>query len=188
MNAGTIAVQAFVTHNDADDMLRAIDKALEPVSMSAFLRSQMLPELRRRARARFGNEGDEASGPWAELRPATVDIREAMGYPGEHPINRRSGALERWVTGADAAVAGYSTGDGTGAQMTWPATEPTGTLGKKYRTAQKGRPNQREKSPTTVPRPVVAVNQADMNFFTTAWSIWFAAEFLKAKGSGSATT
>ncbi|MDQ2823580.1 MAG: phage virion morphogenesis protein [Pseudomonadota bacterium] len=53
---------------------------------------------------------------WAALRPTTVAIRESRGYPGTHPILRRSGSLQdsvavfassrSVVVGSPAPVAG----------------------------------------------------------------------------------
>jgi len=41
----------------------------------------------------------EREGPgWAPLAPATVEDRERHGFPGEHPILERTGALKRSLT------------------------------------------------------------------------------------------
>lgn len=43
----------------------------------------------------FATEGGSTGEPWAPLKPATQRDREREGYPGAHPILRRSGRLER---------------------------------------------------------------------------------------------
>lgn len=139
-----------------------MDRALSGPMLSAFLGTQMLPYLQERAQRRFSNEGDSASGMWAPLKESTVNIREAEGFPGPHPINKRGGQLERWITGAGADFAA----DPEGALMMWPKAASTGKLKDKITTAQRG-------GPRTVPRPVVAVDMADMAFLMSAFSMWF---------------
>lgn len=50
--------------------------------------------------ATFDTEGASgASGPWQPLAPRTVRERERLGYGGSHPILKRTGTLERSLTG-----------------------------------------------------------------------------------------
>lgn len=65
---------------------------------------------------------------WAALRPTTIAIRESMGFPGSHPILRRTGTLQdsvavfasarSVVVGSPAPVAGmHQTGYRNGARQ-----------------------------------------------------------------------
>lgn len=139
---------------------------LSPPGLSAFLGTEVGPYLQKRAKARFAEEGDDASGKWAPLKPATIQIRESMNY-GSGPINVRTGELENWVTQGnwDAYPTGY------GASLKYPGNTPSGELADKVETAQAGR-----KYPSTVPRPVLATNETDMLFVLTA----FAATFMES--------
>lgn len=145
-----------------NDVSKALDKLfalLSPGGMMFFLGSTMGPYLAKRAGERFRDEGDDASGPWAPLKEATIAIREAQGF-GAGPINRRTGELERWVVGSGWNA--YPTG--FGASMQFPKSRPGGELGRKVETAQKGR----KIPPKTVARPVLAVGETDLIFFQSA--------------------
>jgi hypothetical protein len=150
----------FVTDfHDTDLALERLVLLLAPHGMSAFLGLEVGPYLSERAKQRFQHEGDDVVGDWAPLQQATVEIREAQNLPGEHPINRRFGALENWVVrgGWHAYPAGF------GGALRYPANDPSGTTREKAITAQKG-----SLSPSTVPRPVLGVNENDMIFVLTA--------------------
>lgn len=127
--------------------------------LALFLGTVVGPYLQERAQARFQNEGDDVTGPWLPLSPATVSIREATGHPGEHPINRRTGELEEWVTQGDT----FAYPVGAGATLKYPGRDASGTLKSKVETAQRGK-----KSPLTPPRPVLGVNETDLLFITAA--------------------
>ena len=50
-------------------------------------------------RQTFASEGATSDfGEWEPLAPRTIAQREKLGYPGAHPILRRSGALEDSLT------------------------------------------------------------------------------------------
>lgn len=53
----------------------------------------------------FASEGGSGSGGWAPLAPATVRDRIRHGFPGDHPILHRTGALEASLTDPHAAGA-----------------------------------------------------------------------------------
>lgn len=150
----------FVDDKDVTVALFNLQALLSPVGMSAFLGAQIGPYLSKRAKERFQSEGDDVTGPWAPLKPATVAIRESIpGVGGEHPINRRTGELENWVVrgGWNAYPTGF------GASMEYPKKKPSGELRKKVETAQRG-----DKRSNTVARPVVGVNEQDLLFFQAA--------------------
>lgn len=150
---------------------RGVDRSLDnlimlmsPQGATAFLSSTIGPYLAKRAKERFQGEGDDVVGAWAPLKPATVLMRQQSGF-GAGPINRRTGELERYVVGDT----GFSYPTGFGASMRWPGKAASGELKKKVETAQKGR-----KSPNTVARPVIGVNENDLLFLMA--SLEFAVE------------
>jgi len=118
---------------------------------SAFLSGPVAEYLQERARRRFAAEGDDAVGKWAPLKEATVNIRLSQNYGGEHPINRRTGELERWVV--DSGWNAYPTS--YGAAMAYPGAAPTGELLEKVQVAQRG-------DERTVARPVLGLTDTDL--------------------------
>lgn len=148
----------FVDDKDVTVALFRLQALLSPVGMSAFLGTTIGPYLAKRAKERFQSEGDDVTGAWTPLKPATIAIRESEGY-GAGPINRRTGELENWVVrgGWNAYPTGF------GASMEFPKKKPSGELKAKVETAQKGR-----QFPNTVARPVLGVNEQDLIFFQAA--------------------
>lgn len=140
-------------------MLKHLDSALSVQGLAAFFKVGVEPWLRERAENRFAVEGDDASGKWAPLQQSTVDIRESSGFGGPGPINRRTGELEAYITGADmgiVSVPGLAT-------LTYPKEPPKSKgLQQKVATAQVGR-----MSPSTVRRPVLALGEKDLGTILT---------------------
>lgn len=153
--AGSVNVVITGDSRGVDLMVSRLSLLLSPVGMAAFLGGQVTPYLKQRAQSRFASEGDEAvGGPWAALLPATVQIRENLGLSGEHPINRRTGELERWVTdSAPSVLAGAGI-----ATLVYPGNKPVGKLSEKVKTAQTGK---RGGGKSTAPRPVLGIDQTD---------------------------
>ena len=156
---GFVDVDIAVEKKSVDFLLFKLDTALNPVAIAGFLGAEIDPYIRDRARDRFKSEGDDVSGKWAPLQQSTQNIREQMGYGAAGPINRRTGALEEYITGAPNRL----TIHGLGATLQMPGPQPTGELKSKVQTAQQGR-NQ----PRTVPRPVIGLNERDLTFVLTA--------------------
>lgn len=134
-------------------MLAHLERKLEPAQMGVWLNTYVEPYLQQRAGQRFANEGDDAVGAWAPLKPATEGIRASQGYGSSHPINRRSGELENYIRNTPAAL----TINPAGAVLTYPGTPPSGELADKVSTAQSGRG-----FPATVPRPVLGLGTTDV--------------------------
>lgn len=147
--------------NDAgvQAMLHAVDTALNPVAIAGFLGAEVDPYLRGRARDRFAQEGDDAVGGWAPLREATQDIRAQMGYGPAHPINVRTGELERYITGSPNRI----TVAPWGAALNFPGNPPAGELHDKLLIAQIGGGER-----NTVPRPVLGLSETDLAWVLTA--------------------
>jgi hypothetical protein len=156
-----------VVKRKLDQSLDRLIFLLEAEGMAAWMGTTVGPWLRKRASDRFASEGDDVSGPWAPLSPATQMIRAEgpWAVSGDHPINRRTGELENWV----AQGTWFAYPDTLGASLTYPAGEPVGELREKMEVAQRGRPQSLgPDKPRTVARPVLGVNEADLAFVMTA--------------------
>jgi hypothetical protein len=142
-----------------DRMLRKLMSHLTPQGMDNILRTDIHPLMKDRVTDRFVNEGDKTVGGWAPLSEATQEIRGSMGFGEEHPINERTGQLRRFV---ESSFQMNKLGDAVELQMPGPFNSPT--IEKKFRKAQQG------KAPgskiVTVPRPVLAVGQAENDMVT----------------------
>lgn len=135
-----------------DNMLRSLTGAFADQQIGYdFLQDYVDPVLRRRTEDRFANEGDDVSGPWEPLSPATVSIREGQGIGGAHPINVRTGGMRHHLVDDPPRIATHS----LGATMWSPGTEGSGQMQKKVRGAQQGEGN-------APPRPVLGVNEHDL--------------------------
>ncbi len=149
-------------------MLMQLDRSLSGPSLMAWMATHVDPWIRGRAKARFKQEGDDVSGPWAPLKPATQNIRQnhPQGpFGGAHPINKRTGKLEAYITGAPPQIVSHS----LGATYTFPGRAPFGELKDKVLTAQTGRA-----VPNTVARPVMGVNEKDLLAVLTDLSLHLA--------------
>src|SRR5690242_15334688 len=133
--ATAMDVEILVDKRQVERYMRAITETLQGNNLMLFHQIATQPILRNRAKDRFAREGDAVSGPWAALRESTQDIREHKGYGPSHPINKRTGELEDYITngrnqftyGADFANF-FMPGRGSR------------TAREKFRTAQQGKP------------------------------------------------
>lgn len=157
--SGYFDVQILVKEKQVQALLHSLDTALNPVAIAAFLGATVDPHIRRRAQERFTSEGDDVSGKWLPLTPATQQIRAQMGYGSAHPINVRSGQLQDYVVDSANAIAVTP----LGAVLRMPGKPAAGTLKDKVRTAQKGSDDGR-----TPARPVIGMNEQDLAFVLAA--------------------
>lgn len=152
-----------------DTELRAvfqnIEEMLSPAGAVEFLQGSVVPHLQRRASDRFAAQGDDVSGSWAPLAPATWAWRTALGYEPFGPINVREGELERYVTGGSGA---FSTTGQDEVVMDYPGGSPGGSLRDSLEGAQYGQKG----SPGQPPRPVLAVGQQDAEMVLGALIPW----------------
>jgi hypothetical protein len=157
-----IAITVYGDDSGVEAMLDALDTALNPIALVGFLGGVVDPYLRGRAKARFASEGDDVSGKWAPLGEATQAIREQMGYGAAHPINRREGDLEAYITQQDAAVHPNP----LGATLSLPGRGGGPDMHDKMVAAQQG-----GTGPSGKPfpaRPVIGMNAQDLIFVLTA--------------------
>lgn len=134
-------------------MLMRLETALAPPGLATWLEYGVEPIIQLRAKERFDTEGDDVTGQWLPLKPYTQMVRAQSGFPPDHPINVRTGELERYITQSDGDVQMYP----GGASMNYPGTNPTGTLADKVSTAQVGSADGR-----TPARPVLGLNIHDL--------------------------
>ena len=163
---GYIDIQIYGDTAGVQAMLQNLELKLAPPNIAAFLHVEVDPYLAMRAANRFSNEGDDVTGPWAPLQPATQAIRSSQGFGASHPINVRTGELERYIvnSGGDTSV------NPAGATLTFPGSPASGELADKVQTAQSGRG-----VPPTVPRPVLGLNQNDLLAVLTATALYIQA-------------
>lgn len=86
-----------VDTSDIDEAIAQYLTALSPPSIGAWLKGPMVEWLQLRMTERFDNEGDSAVGEWLDLAPKTQEIRAALGFPAEHPINERTGEMRSFL-------------------------------------------------------------------------------------------
>lgn len=154
MSVGFIDIDIVGSRRSVEKMLDHLDSALSPIGMQVFMNGRIGPWLRERAKARFRDEGDDAVGRWKALSEPTQEWREGYGFGPSHPINRRTGELEEYVTNAPSRV---TTSQGF-ALLTWPGEPPGNPItSKKFATAQQG-----SDRPLTDRRPVVALGESDL--------------------------
>ena len=158
MSVGFIDFNIVGNRQGVQAMLAHLDSALSPSVMATFLGVKVGTYLKQRASQRFGNEGDDAVGPWAPLEQSTQLIRASGPWqvgPGS-PINKRTGELESYITGSEILAWGTP----LGAVVKYPAKVPSSKgIREKMRTAQAGRAK-----PKTVPRPVLGMNERDLAY------------------------
>lgn len=150
--------------------LEKLERFLSDAWLAFFLETEVEQYIKSRAKRRFDSEGDDVSGPWAPLAPATREFRRAEGFDPDAPINVRSRELINWVTQSEGRVAPV----GVGVRLTYPGNQPTGELKKKVQTAQSGSTRNRGMRPTP-PRPVLGVNATDLMFVMTRLKFGFEA-------------
>lgn len=159
---GFIDFEIVGDRHGVQQMLEVVDTALSPIGLAAFLYGVVGPWVQERAQERFTSEGDDVSGKWAPLKDVTVKIRESAPLnmeDGSHPINKRTGELEEYITqgGVDVVSAPGA------AVLKFPGKEvKTKSLREKLKTAQQGRT-----SPSTVARPVLGLNERDLAYTVT---------------------
>jgi len=147
---------AFVSYHVDDSHLEALmvrlQSALSPIGMQALLRGPVKEHLQKRIAQRFASEGDDMTGPWEPLKDATVALRESQGFPGDHPINFRTGEMYEYLTSGPEDF----TGSTTVSVLTMPGDAGSTEVREKVRTAQQGLAY-----PNTVPRPVLGLDEED---------------------------
>ena len=171
-NLGAVQFDVEVDDSDVQKMLARFDAVLIPTNLAQFLRYVADPWFTGRAISRFRNEGDDVSGAWAPLKPYTVQQRESAGFPGEHPINHRTGEMERYIAQGSRTFMVAA----TQATMRMPG-RGNASFNQKLKVAQQG-----AAYPRTVARPVIGMNERDLAVMLHALSQWVAQEMTIGSG------
>jgi hypothetical protein len=160
-----IDVSIIGTTKGVQAQLEALDTALNPLAVAAFLGAEVAPYLQQRAKARFADEGDDVVGRWLPLKEATERIRLAGAEQGlwnvgpAHPINVRTHEMEEYVTSG----LGELLPTAFGAVLNYPRPRQSSSLRAKMKGAQQGTSDGR-----TPPRPVIGLNERDLIFVLQA--------------------
>ncbi len=160
-----VSVNITVDNSRPTLKLEAIQKRIGTSGMVAFMQGFAAPILQASARARFEEQGDEATGPWRPLLPATVARRTKAGQTPIR-INDRTGQMRAWVENAQ----GRTFARKGSAVFEWPGTPSNRLVGQKLKTAQLGKGD-----PRTVPRPVIAISAEDRLALQAAIRAWVGA-------------
>jgi hypothetical protein len=166
-----------------DAMIKSITKVLSFAGISEFLETRAQPYLAQRARLRFANEGDDASGKWRPLSEVTERWREwcaakyGLAITGPTPINVRTGALYRWVTETYAVKPFGSAAKDNTVELTLPGKISDPWLAVKLRHAQQGGFTRYFSG--FGPRPVAVVSTVDSVQLTRMAGTWFDEMFAK---------
>lgn len=150
----TVGVSTTVESTSLEAILTRLTTQTAPPAMRQYLEGRGYRWLQSRIMARFHTEGDDATGKWARLKLATMRIRANKGFPPAHPINVRTGAMQRFITSSKLVRT-----NATGASLRIPARTPGGELGAKFRRAQVG-------DARTVRRPLIGLSLLDAEELT----------------------
>lgn len=147
----TTAIQ--VEAGQVELLLGSVERALAPASLEGFLRDEARPYLQERAEHRFDGQGDDVVGKWDPLAEKTIELH------GPHEPNVLTGDLESYITRSP----GRTGQQPLGASLELPG--PGSSLNeKKVKVAQRGlNPNPIASFRPVPPRPVVGLNDRDMN-------------------------
>lgn len=165
MVAGSVQFIVDVDKKNVEEMLTRVTLALSDVGIASFLHGSVGPWLQKRTEDRFRAEGDDVSGKWLPLESYTQQVRQAAGYGAEHPINRRTGEMEAYLTGGGwdvLSAGGFS-------ELTYPGNLPNAMEATKVSTAQMGL-----SYPSTPARPVLGMNEVDLAYVLAALSTYVA--------------
>ncbi len=132
-------------------VLSAVERAISSASLAFWMETAAKTHIQERARARFASEGDNVSGPWQALAPATIADRIAQQYP-PGPILHRTGALEDYIVNNP----GVMLVDPEAVVFETPAPSSDPELAAKYLTHQAGSPSRRIPA-----RPMVGLGVED---------------------------
>jgi hypothetical protein len=146
-----VDVEILGDTRQVDNILRSLYGAFEDQTLAwDFLQDYVDPVLRKRTEERFQGEGDDVSGPWLPLAPATVLRRGSA-----HPINVRTGQMKRYLLDEPPDIVTHS----LGATMWSPGRTGSRELQSKVGTAQQG--GTTPEGRPVPPRPVLGVNEND---------------------------
>lgn len=137
-------------------LLARLDRTLTgPMLARGFLDNRVQPYFQEQIALRFAYEGDRASGDWPPLSEWTIRLKNELGYPEDTNIRTRD--LFEFVTEHYVLRGG-----GDWASLDVPGEPSNPLTEKKLATAQEGSTGNIMGRGDTPPRPVIAVEEADM--------------------------
>lgn len=153
--SSTFQINFNVDTSDITDTILKMQERLSPSGLKTFLITKAHRDLRRRTTARFNTEGDDATGPWAQLAFMTGRIRAFQGYGPFHPINVRTGQLRSFVLNSFTVKE-----QSRGVTLMMPGAA-SGKLLSKFKQAQQGGGGKTRTSRPTVYRATVQHTEGD---------------------------
>ena len=164
----------FSVEVDASSALKVfegVDRALQGAELAPFLDHIAGPHFQDRISKRFQHAGDQASGKWPALSPATTKIKLALGVDYPFMPNRRSQRMEDFLTSSHVASASgpYE------AELRFPEQPKDALMERKLRVAQEGDNANFMGLGSTPPRPVLAVDSLDLREMVGLLSRWIVA-------------
>lgn len=158
---GIVSLEYLVDSTSVDAFMLKLDSVTSSEQIGMWLDVTVETYLHDRAKARFGGQGDDVSGAWAQLSPYTIADRLAKGY-GEGPILHRTGALEQYVTTSPGEI----TASDVAVTLQTPMPAEDATLAVKFAVHQKG--SRRNKTPA---RPMIGINETDVETILTSLAL-----------------
>jgi len=170
-----VGVDVRVDSKDTLDMLDRTWRALSGQNLENFLQGPAHDYLEDEIVQRFANQGDYKSGNWPDLSSATQNIRSQQGHDPDWPVNIRTGDMFDVLThDADYRVMGPHA-----AEMTLPGSAAKGLVAEKIKTAQQGKSrNPIANFGPTPPRPVLAVDETDLESLLVRLNGWIIEEII----------
>lgn len=151
-----------------DALFLELNRNLSDAGLVDFMETIVAPWVQDRVEDRFAKEGDDVSGKWRALAPATQNIRASQGFPPSHPINVRTGDFRDWLVNDP----GIMTPSMAGVEFTYPNDPTSFEMRHKLETAQLG-----QTSPPTPPRPVLGLNRHDLAFVQSSLVQWILGDY-----------
>lgn len=142
----------------ARQVLAGVQRNISAGGLWGFAKQVAEPRFASQAAQRFDAGGDSASGRWAPLAEATVEIRTNLGFLPIR-INERTGMLRNWLTNPNSILAA----DALGMTMTYPG-QPSALLMRRLRQAAG-----RGRGPA---RPVIAYGASDVAYILRSLESW----------------
>lgn len=155
-----------VDARDVDRMLGKMETLLSPAMLATFLGGPVVEHFQDKFNRFFEQQGIDNQA-WQPLSEVTIADREAQGF-GPGPINERTGEMRAYVTDSPGDIRIL----GTLSVLTYPGKTPSGEMGRKLKTAQKGGTFQGHAVPA---RPVMDADETDMLYLMSALGFYVSA-------------
>lgn len=160
---GAVEVDMVLDPTDVDALFLELNRNLSDPGLMDFMETIVAPWVHERIEERFDKEGDDVTGKWKGLAPATQAIRAGLGFSPSHPINVRTGDFRDWLANDPGVIAPI----GGEVAFLFPNDPTDYEMRQKLETAQQGK-----KTPATPPRPILGLNRYDLAFVQSNLVQW----------------